>query len=57
MFQTQQAAELGSFSLVVLALESRIEDCENPLLYLLGTGIASHETAISNTEVDAHSHL
>jgi hypothetical protein len=26
-----------------------IDDCENPLLYLPGTGIASQETAISGS--------
>jgi hypothetical protein len=26
-----------------------IDDCEHPLLYLPGTGIASHETAISGS--------
>jgi hypothetical protein len=26
-----------------------IDDCEHPLLYLLGTGIASQETAISGS--------
>jgi hypothetical protein len=26
-----------------------IDDCEHPLLYLPGTGIASHETTISGS--------